>query len=143
LKIHFHTEEISFSVLQEEKICYWIESIISEYGFITGELSFVFCSDEYLLKLNKTFLNHDYYTDVITFNDNVDRIINGDIYISIDRVRENAASFSVSDNEELKRVMIHGVLHLVGFSDDTDDLKLIIRQAEDRALQKVGDLIII
>jgi probable rRNA maturation factor len=143
LKIHFHTEEISFSVLQEEKICYWIESIISEYGFVTGELSFVFCSDEYLLKLNKTFLNHDYYTDVITFNDNVDRIINGDIYISIERVRENAASFSVSDNEELKRVMIHGVLHLVGFSDDTDDLKLIIRQAEDRALQKVGDLKII
>lgn len=142
MKIYFHSEDISFSVQQKNKLINWIHQIILEHSRLPGELNCIFCSDEYLLELNRKFLSHDYLTDIITFNDNVDNVINGDIYISIDRVKENATLFSVDFNNELKRVIIHGVLHLLGFSDDSEDLKLKMRKLEDLALQKVKDVII-
>jgi probable rRNA maturation factor len=141
--IQFHNQNIAFSLLQKRKVTHWIKDIISEYNYSAGELNFVFCNDEYILQLNQKFLNHDYYTDIITFNDNLDEIVNGDIYISIDRVKENSLLFSVTFNEELKRVIIHGILHLLGFSDETDDLKKKMRNLENKALQKVKELIII
>lgn len=142
MSINFYNEEIDFSILNEEKISYWINNIISEYKHKTGEISFIFCSDDYLLQINQKFLKHDYFTDIITFNDNVDLIINGDVYISIDRVKENSLQFSSTFSEELKRVIIHGILHLLGFSDNTEELKKEMRKLEDQALAKVKDLII-
>ena len=96
----------------------------------TGHLSFVFCTDDYLLVVNKKFLNHDYYTDIITFDYSESNTVSGDLIISIDRVKENALTHQCSFNLELNRVIIHGVLHLLGFSDKTDDQISKMRELE-------------
>jgi len=143
VSIDFFSKEVNFNprnILSLEK---WIKDIIQLYGFIPGDISFIFSSDEYLLDLNRQYLSHDYYTDIITFNYNQDDLLSGDIFISIDRIKENANKFSVSDNEELKRVIIHGILHLVGFNDEKENEIFEMRKAEDIALSKVKDLIII
>jgi len=143
VSIDFFSKEVNFNprnILSLEK---WIKDIIQLYGFIPGDISFIFSSDEYLLELNRQYLSHDYYTDIITFNYNQDDLLSGDIFISIDRIKENANKFSVSDNEELKRVIIHGILHLVGFNDEKENEIFEMRKAEDIALSKVKDLIII
>lgn len=99
-----------------------------------GEITFIFCSDKYLLEINKEYLQHDYYTDVITFDYSENNIISGDIFISIDRVKENADTYKVSFENELYRVMLHGVLHLVGYNDKTKEEQKIMRQKEDEYL---------
>ena len=100
----------------------------------TGDINYIFCSDEYLRQINIEYLNHDYYTDIITFNYNDDSLVSGDIYISLERVRDNAEEFEVSFHTELQRVVIHGVLHLIGFNDHTDDDKVKMRAAEDESI---------
>ena len=100
----------------------------------TGHLSFVFCTDEYLLEVNKKFLNHDYYTDIITFDYNESDTVSGDLIISIDRVKENALIHQCTFHLELYRVIIHGVLHLLGFSDKTEIQKKKMRELEDLCL---------
>uniref|UniRef100_UPI0030DAA519 rRNA maturation RNase YbeY n=1 Tax=uncultured Planktosalinus sp. TaxID=1810935 RepID=UPI0030DAA519 len=104
-------------------------------GFKLGEISYVFCDDEYLHKLNIQYLNHDTLTDIISFDYTVDEEIIGDIYISIERVRENAKEFNSTFEDELARVIIHGVLHLLGYKDKTELEKLEMRQKEDSAVQ--------
>ena len=94
-------------------------------------LSFIFCSDEYLLKINKNYLTHDFYTDVISFDYTEENLVSGDIFISIDRVKENAIIFSSSIKDELHRIIIHGLLHLLGYSDKTPRLKAIMKDKED------------
>lgn len=101
-----------------------------------GQINFIFCSDEYLLEINKKYLNHDFFTDIITFNFNKKDSIAGDLYISIDRVKENAIEFSTEFITELKRVIIHGVLHLLGHDDYLPELKNIIHKMEDDALKR-------
>ena len=96
-----------------------------------GNLSFIFCSDEYLLKINKQYLTHNFYTDVISFDYTKENLVSGDIYISIDRVKENAKIFSSSIKDELHRIIIHGLLHLFGYSDKTTRLKAIMKDKED------------
>jgi len=121
----------------------WIKKSIKSYNRITGNINIIIVSDNYLLHLNKTYLKKDCLTDIITFNFNNKNIISGDLFISLDRVKDNAADFGVSYSIELLRVIIHGILHLVGYDDKDKDQENEIRNEEDKALQYVRDLIII
>ncbi|MEO9952237.1 MULTISPECIES: rRNA maturation RNase YbeY [Nonlabens] len=123
-----------FSQLDEVVYSKWLESIVISEGKTVGELSFVFCSDEYLLKINQDHLDHDTYTDIITFDYCLDGLINGEIYISTDRVKENAVSFRESEINELHRVMAHGVLHLCGYGDKGDEEARIMREKENEKI---------
>lgn len=123
--IWFFEEGIQYTLKGKEKIRKWIKNVVEEEGFSSvGEINFIFCSDEYLLKINKEYLNHDTFTDIITFDssENDDEIA-GDIFISIERVRENAKKFKCKIGDELHRVMVHGILHLCGYDDLTADDK--------------------
>lgn len=131
-QIFFFNEEINFVPRKKKLIRLWLLNAIKHEGKHAGDLNFIFCNDDYLYKLNNKYLKHRTLTDIITFphEDNVDRI-SGDIFISIERVRENAKKFHQLTETELKRVMIHGVLHLIGFKDSTPDEKLLMRKKED------------
>ena len=111
-----------------------IDTLIFNENKKEGELSFVFCSDEYLLKMNIDYLNHNFYTDVITFDYTEGDVISGDVFISIERIKDNAKIFKTSFENELQRVMIHGVLHLIGYKDKTEDEKKEMRQKENKYL---------
>lgn len=123
-----------FEIENEESIKNWIGRIIREKKFTEGDLMYIFCDDEELLEINLEFLNHDTYTDIISFDYTMGKLISGEIYISIDRVRENAESLNVSFQEELGRVMIHGILHFMGFKDETPEESAVMRAEEDQAL---------
>ena len=112
----------------------WVTKIVDNHGFTIGEINYIFCDDAYLHKLNIDFLQHDTLTDVISFDNTIGKLISGDIYISIERVLENAKDYKVSFDEELHRVMIHGVLHYIGFKDKTVLEKKQMTDAEDEAL---------
>lgn len=129
--ITFNTEDIIYNLPEKRKIKKWITDAILREMKIVGSINFVFVSDEFLYKLNKQYLSHDNLTDVITFDYTEGRMVSGDIYISVPRVRENAATFAVLFIDELHRVMIHGVLHLLGYKDKTKDAKCIMRGKED------------
>ncbi|MGB0881412.1 MAG: rRNA maturation RNase YbeY [Vicingaceae bacterium] len=129
--ISFNSEGISFELDQPELTHKWISETILNEGKVVGEISYVFCSDEYLHKINLEHLGHDTYTDIITFNYCEDNVVSTDIFISIDRVKENAKIFGVSFQKELNRVIIHGILHLLGYDDKTDEDKVLMRSKED------------
>ena len=128
--IHVFYEDCDVLDDGQEKGAYKITQIIDNEGFNTGVLSFIFCSDDYLLELNRKHLNHDYYTDVLSFSYNEEKTVSGDIFISIDRLRENAKANGVVFNEELSRVMIHGVLHLCGYNDKSPEEIKLMRSKE-------------
>lgn len=136
--ISFFAEDIDFTLKNKQKIRQWIVNTVKEEGFVRiAELNFVFCSDSYLLDINKQYLNHDTYTDIVTFdNSGQEHVITGDIFISIDRVRDNAFKFGVSEWDELCRVIIHGVLHLCGYLDKKKADKILMTQKEDVYLKK-------
>jgi rRNA maturation RNase YbeY len=137
LAIRFFNEEISFTLSNKRILSTWIKDSITSYQFKTGDVNFIFTHDDKILEVNKQFLNHDYFTDIITFNYNVDNIVAGDIYISIDTVRSNSQSYSVSFVNELHRVMIHGILHLLGFNDSSPAEKAEMHNLENVALEKL------
>lgn len=112
----------------------WLEVIASSEKRTIGDLSFVFCNDEFLLDLNRTYLDHDTLTDIITFDYSVDDMLHGEIYISVERVRENAADFNVEFLEELHRVMAHGILHLSGYGDKEESEVLLMRSKEEEKM---------
>ena len=134
-QINFFSEDISFELSNHQKHVDWIFSFIHHFNFQCGELSFIYCSDEHLLKMNKEHLRHDYYTDIITFNYVADTVLNGDIFISIDRVMDNSKSFNTNFADELRRVMAHGVLHLIGFNDKSDEEQKKMTEAENVCLE--------
>jgi probable rRNA maturation factor len=135
--IEFIAEDIEFSLLDQDKIKDWINRIIVKHGYTLENLTYIFCSDEYLHQINLEYLDHDTYTDIITFNNaDEDGIVESDIFISIDRVKENAEALNTTFIDELHRVMIHGVLHLVGFDDKTTELKQKMHQEEDLSLSE-------
>ncbi len=139
--ISFNSNEIKFTLKNKTVIKQWISSITNKKKRRVGDLNFVFCSDEFLLGMNKQYLNHDTYTDIITFDyskEDKNLPISGDIYISVDRVRENAAKFNVAFENELHRVIIHGTLHLLGYADKTKTAKEEMRKQEDAALKSLG-----
>jgi len=135
--ITFQSEAIIFSVKEKTRRRSWLEKFAKKEGYRIEELTYVFCSDVYLHEMNMEYLNHDTYTDIITF-DNSDlkgsKDVEGDIFISIDRVKENARKFSISFEEELNRVMAHGLLHLMGYKDKSTKDKAVMRKKEEEAL---------
>ena len=127
--------ETPFRIKDETIITNWIHKIILQHSFELGEVNYIFCDDAYLLKLNIEFLQHDTLTDIISFDTTLGKLIGGDIFISIERIKENANTFSVPFEEELHRVMIHGVLHFLGYKDKTSTEKKAMRNKEDESLQ--------
>ena len=122
--------------LDERKIGRWIRAVAAEYGFVVGNINYIFCSDERELAVNREFLGHDYYTDVITFDYSTAGTLNGDIFISLDTVRSNAEMVGVPYEQELLRIIIHGVLHLTGQGDKTPETKVVMTEKEEKALAK-------
>ena len=122
--------QVDFVLVDESKYKDWLVDCGNFYGKNIKAITYVFCSDDDLLDINRNFLKHNYYTDIITFDDSKGRFISGDVLISIDRVKENAEFFEVNFDNELKRVMAHGFLHMIGFNDSTDSEKLVMREKE-------------
>lgn len=136
--IFFSTHEIDFTLQDEEQVSTWIQSVILAEGHSLQRVDFVFCDDDFLLDINRTHLDHDYYTDIITFPLNDEPLL-AEIYISIDRVRDNATFLGISFEDELHRVIIHGILHLCGYEDHEEDDIREIRAREEFYLQKISD----
>ena len=132
-RIIYNVEDIDFQLPNEQPLSIWIEKTIGQEKKLLGAVSYIFCSDDYLHQMNVEYLNHDTLTDVITFPYNNDPI-EGDIFISIDRVKDNAHDLNIPFENELHRVMIHGILHLCGYRDETDEEETEIRQKEDKYL---------
>ena len=132
--IEFSSEEIDFELENEEVVIEWLQKIIERAGCVLRSLNFVFCSDDYLHRLNIEYLDHDTLTDILTFPYAEPPNIEGDIFISVDRIRDNAADFAVGFEHELHRVMAHGILHLCGFGDKTSAEQTVMRAKEDEAL---------
>ncbi|MDD2982063.1 MAG: rRNA maturation RNase YbeY [Crocinitomicaceae bacterium] len=120
--------------LSEETIGTWISKVIELENFEMSDITLVFCNDEFLLKVNQDHLDHDFYTDIITFDYCSDGLVSGDLFISVERVIENAKYFSVTFEQELHRVIIHGILHLCGYLDKTPEEELVMREKESEAL---------
>ncbi|MBB6108588.1 rRNA maturation RNase YbeY [Mucilaginibacter lappiensis] len=135
--IQFFEEDISYKLKNKTLVRQWIKDTITAEGFKLKELTYVFCSDAYLLPMNQQYLDHDTYTDIITFdNSEIEGDIVGDIFISVERVRENAAKFNIPETDELHRVIIHGALHLLGYTDKSVVTKKKMTQKEDEYLNK-------
>ncbi|MCM4165921.1 MULTISPECIES: rRNA maturation RNase YbeY [unclassified Arenibacter] len=132
--IDFHYETY-FELGDETKYADWISRIVVSEGFDCDQLDYIFCDDEYLLKINQDYLDHDTYTDIITFPYGDLNVIAGDIFISVERVKENAVNFRVDFELELKRVMAHGVLHLLGYGDKSEEEVLQMRLKEDEKIK--------
>jgi rRNA maturation RNase YbeY len=128
--------ETAFSLQNPDEISRWISKIINDQKREEGEISYIFCDDQYLHKLNLEFLNHDTLTDIISFDNSLGNQINGDIFISIERVKENADTYKTNFEDELHRVIIHGVLHYCGFNDKTKAEATLMRKKEDEALSQ-------
>ncbi|MCL4856115.1 MAG: rRNA maturation RNase YbeY [Flavobacteriales bacterium] len=131
LSISFHSEDVDFQLENEQQILDWIKNTIQQEAKSATEISYIFCTDEYLYQMNLAYLNHDTYTDIITFDYTENSVVSGDIFISIDRVKENAIKFKTTFKNELSRVIIHGVLHLLGYKDKTPEQKQVMRSKED------------
>ena len=127
--------ELDFRLSNEQVMSNWISSVISSESFAEGDINYIFCSDDYLHQLNIKFLNHDTLTDIISFDYKVGKELHGDVFISIDRVKDNAEKFDVHFQNELSRVMIHGILHFCGYDDKTDEDKRNMRQKENYYLK--------
>ncbi|KAA0990634.1 rRNA maturation RNase YbeY [Dyadobacter aurulentus] len=133
--LNFFSEDVDFSLPRPLKTKKWLKNTSESEGYEIIELNYIFCSDEYLLEINKQYLDHDYFTDIITFdNSEEDKQLEGDIYISIDRVKENAETFHADFETELRRVLVHGLLHLVGYADASEEQKSLMRAKENQYL---------
>ncbi|MEQ8807527.1 MAG: rRNA maturation RNase YbeY [Imperialibacter sp.] len=140
MKITFFSEEITFKLASPTKVRSWIKEVIRLEKHTLAEVSYVFCSDDYLHNMNVQYLNHDTLTDIITFdNSEEEEQIEGDIFISIDRVKENAARLNLPFENELHRVMIHGILHLCGYKDKASSERELMRKKEDACLSLLPD----
>lgn len=140
MSIHFFNEDIVFQIERPNEINEWLANISVSFQKDLNTLNYIFCSDDYLLSINKEYLDHDFYTDIITFDnsDEEDEII-GDIFISVERVKENAQELEQPFETELYRVMAHGLLHLIGYKDGTSDEKLLMRQKENSCLSLLNN----
>lgn len=127
--------ECDFKISNEDAYSHWITSVLKSEDKEEGEISYIFCNDEYLLNVNKQYLEHDYYTDVISFDYTIGNEISGDIFISIERVLDNAKTYNVSFENELQRVIIHGVLHFCGYKDKTETDETLMRNKEEEKIK--------
>ena len=132
--INFYSEN-DFKLENTDLYKNWLKRVISSEDKRLGEISYIFCDDEYLLDINQRFLDHDTYTDIISFDDSMGNLLNGDIYISTERVRENAAEFNEDFETELKRVIVHGILHYCGYKDKSEDDAALMRRKESEKIK--------
>ena len=136
--IAYYTEDVKMPIFPKRKMNTWIKSVANKYKKNVGEIAYIFCSDKKILEVNKQYLQHDYYTDIITFDYCERDVLNGDIFISIETVSSNAERFRVSFEEELRRILIHGILHLCGQDDKTPALRAEMTKKENEALEMFG-----
>lgn len=134
--IRYFTEDIDFAFKGKSVHSAWLKAVSEEEGRRPGQISVIFCSDPYLLEINRKYLGHDYYTDIITFDYSDGDTISGDLFISVDTVRSNAEYFSADFKDELDRVIVHGVLHLIGYDDHTDEQSAEMRARENHYLER-------
>lgn len=136
MAIHFFSEEIPFTLKEKLKRKHWLKKIATNAGFNIKELNYVFCSDEYLYQMNRDYLKHDTYTDIITFDNSEKKgDLEGDIFVSVDRVRENAKTHTQEVETEMNRVLAHGLLHLMGYKDKTQEEAALMRLKEDESIK--------
>ncbi len=139
--IRYFNEQTSFNLKSKLVIKKWVKSIIEQRGKRVGDINYIFCSDPYLLEINKQYLGHDYYTDIITFDYCEGNLISGDIYISIDTIEANAVEYNQTFENELHRVIIHGILHLLGQNDHSEEESTQMHKAEDIALELLSEML--
>lgn len=139
MEITFQSEGVKHPQIDEAKTANWIENIAKQYNKEIGEISYLFCDDEKILEVNQQYLNHDFYTDIITFDYSEEDMISGDIIISLQTVESNSQMYNTSFLEELHRVIIHGILHLSGLNDLTEEEEKEMREAENSALEMLGN----
>ena len=140
MAIYYQNEGVKLPSIRRRETTRWIKSVAENYNKKIGDISYVFCSDAKILDVNKEYLKHDYYTDIITFDYSDGSTISGDIFISIDTVRSNSEQFATDYNDELHRVIIHGVLHLCGINDKTDEEQNYMTQCENSALLELKSM---
>ena len=133
--IEFQAEGIDFPNIEENKLTEWINKVAQNYKKEVAEISYLFCNDEKILEINREYLNHDFYTDIITFDYSEGKTISGDILISLQTVESNSQMYKTDIHEELHRVIIHGILHLCGLNDDSPEEESLMRSAEEKALE--------
>jgi rRNA maturation RNase YbeY len=139
--IQFINENTEVPVLHKRKLTQWIKLTAAAYGKKAGDISYIFCSEEKILEINRQYLNHDYFTDIITFDYSEKNVISGDIFISPETLKSNAADFNVTFEEELLRIIIHGILHLCGQDDKTPESKELMTSKEDKALNAYQSMV--
>lgn len=132
--ISYQTINVKMPAIKRRANSAWVKAVAESYGKQVGEVAYIFCDDEKILEVNRQYLNHDYYTDIITFDYCTDHIVSGDLFISLDTVRSNAEAFGKTYDEELHRVIIHGILHLCGINDKGPGEREIMEAAENKAL---------
>lgn len=137
--IRFTTDSVEMPALDKQKVCQWLSSVAADYDKYIGDLTYIFCSDTRILEVNREFLQHDYYTDVITFDYSCFPMIAGDIFISLDTVSSNALQEGTDFTDELHRIIVHGLLHLTGQGDKTPATKAEMTDKENKALQKLNN----
>lgn len=135
--ISYHTEDIDKPKICTRRTSAWVKKVAASHGKTIGEIAYIFCSDPYILEVNKQYLQHDYYTDVITFDYTEGNKISGDVFISLDTVKSNAEQFGTDYFEELERVIIHGILHLCGFKDKEAADEARMREEENKAISSL------
>ena len=140
MAIRFSNASGNFSLPEAENVRIWIAEVVRRRGRQVGNINYMFCNDEYMLEANRRYLDHDTYTDIITFDYVAGSLISGDILLNVDRVRDNAVQFETSFENELRRVVIHGVLHLLGQGDKSEDEAAEMRRQEEQALQLWSDM---
>lgn len=140
MAIAFHSEDTAFGIAGHKRaVGAWIRAAVAEENFQAGDIHVIFCSDAYLLEMNRRYLQHDYYTDIITFDYTADSVLSGDLFISVDTVRNNAEEYGVMFHVELLRVIIHGIMHLAGYKDKTETDAAKMRERENHYLNKRPD----
>lgn len=141
--ICFFSEDVTFNLRSKLLVKRWLKSVAEGSGHKIGDINYIFCSDAYLLEMNRQYLGHDYFTDIITFDNREDpesKKVDGDIFISIDTVRSNGEEYGEGFERELKRVMVHGLLHLTGYDDGTQAEQKRMRAAENEALALLAEI---
>lgn len=141
MELTFHSEEIDFELKNAPKIEQWLKKVIKNEHWILAEVTYIFCSDAYLYQMNMEHLQHDTYTDVITFQYN-EELVEGDIFISVERTNENARTFGVASDHELHRVMVHGLLHLMGYKDKEPSDKKLMTEKENEYLELLDEVLV-
>ena len=139
MSIQYFSEDVPFPKLKRRATSKWIKNVITSEGKRVGDISFIFCSDSYLLDVNKKYLDHDYYTDIITFDYVEGLVISGDIFISVDRVKENSVEFKATSADELNRILIHGILHLLGYKDKQKKDKILMTEKENFYINELSN----